>query len=128
MKLYVANAFSLGMIDNMLEERHRVFSVTQTLSSEEAQDLLESFGEFTSCVGHPDTAAIFTNILGVSVPMDRTAVALLNANSVLVGQIPVRLPEGTTELPANVIIRWRLVTVFHDLEELAVFASKLDPK
>lgn len=69
-------------------------------------------GGFTSAVGHADTAAVFSSILGVTVPMDRATLTLHRGSAALVGQfIGPRLPEGATTLPEGTTIKWLYLRV-----------------
>lgn len=65
-----------------------------------------------SAVGHADTAAVFTDVLGLPVRANRTTVSLAPGNAVIVGQYRgPRLPEGATRLPDGATIQWLLVEV-----------------
>ena len=100
----ILNAFSLNMVSAPAE-----ISVRE-ISPEEARSLAMAGVE--SAVGHADTAAVFSNQLGVAVPANRVTVSLLKGDTVLVGQYKgPRLPEGATTLPAGATIQWLLVTV-----------------
>jgi hypothetical protein len=107
---YLSNAFSLSMIpqcEGILE-----FSEieTETLQTTIAHIEAKGFGTLISCVGHADTAKIFSIILGREVLVHRESISLGGDDLLLVGQyIGPRLPEGTTELPEGAIIRWLLV-------------------
>jgi hypothetical protein len=69
-------------------------------------------GGVDSAVGHADTAAVFSSLLGVPVPMERRTVTLQPGETALVGQYSgPRLPEGATTLPEEATITWLLVTV-----------------
>ncbi len=89
MTLFVANAFSLGMLQaspQPLTLRVRV------LSLEEVKSLLK--GGFISAVGHQGTAEILTALLGLPVETNRVAITLREGDSLLVFQLRVRLEEG----------------------------------
>lgn len=65
-----------------------------------------------SAVGHADTAALFSAILGVPVAAERKTALLSKGDTALLGQYSgPRLPEGATELPEGASIRWMLVYV-----------------
>ena len=61
-----------------------------------------------SAVGHADTAAVFSNVVGVQIPVARVNVALRRyKTSLIVGQYRgPRLPEGATALPEGAEIEW----------------------
>lgn len=65
-----------------------------------------------SAVGHTDTAAVFTTVLGLPVSTARVTVQLVAGDQVLVGQYSgPRLPEGATQLPEGATIKWVLVSI-----------------
>lgn len=107
MKTIITNAFSL----NMLETR-RLFPTTitvQEIDLELAQKIAR--GDVESAVGHTDTARIFSELLGVEIPMARKTVQL-REGCLLVGQYSgPRLPEGATELPQGATIKWLFVGI-----------------
>jgi hypothetical protein len=49
---------------------------------------------FESAVGHQSTAEILTNLLGIEVPANRTAIKLQSGDALIVFQLSVRLAEG----------------------------------
>ena len=99
----ILNAFSLSMLGVL----PAYISVTEA-NAEAAAQMLKNGVE--SCVGHADTAALFSQILGVEVPANRVNVTLQEGESALVGQYSgPRLPEGCTELPSGAAIRWLVV-------------------
>lgn len=102
--MYILNAFSLNMVSQFPCDV-RVDEITTAEAAEEAVTR-------TSAVGHADTAAVFTTVLGVEVPANRATVSLQKGDTVLVGQYRgPRLEEGTTTLPEGATIQWLLVTV-----------------
>ena len=65
-----------------------------------------------SAVGHADTAAVFSSVLGVEIPCNRATVALKEGDVALVGQYSgPRLPEGAVSLPEGAAIKWVIVGV-----------------
>jgi len=57
-------------------------------------------GDVVSAVGHADTAAVLSDLLGFEVPMNRDFVRLDEDTELYVAQlIGGRLPEGSTALP-----------------------------
>lgn len=100
------NAFSL----NMLAE-FPAWASFQELSLGEVREILTEEG-FDSAVGHAETAAVFSEQLGVEVSCQRVTVTLKKGESALVGQCRgPRLPEGATTLPEGATIRWYLVMI-----------------
>jgi hypothetical protein len=130
--LYVANAFSLNMIAASLRERCALSVMTLTL--DEARSLLaraesdRSKPTWTSAVGHPTTAAVFSSELDRPVACLRPTIELTAEDRVLVGQpIGDRLPEGATTLPAGTRIEWLLVRFIRvDMSEPSRYASHID--
>lgn len=102
----VLNAFSVNMV-----------SIGTSQVSFEDVSLEQALGLLTaetveSCVGHPDTANMFENILDVQLPCNRVTVLLEKGETALLGQYSgPRLPEGATVLPPGASIRWVKVTV-----------------
>ena len=95
--IYVANAFSLGMISPADLPKVRFASI--------ARPVLDGL-QWTSAVGHADTAAL------LGVPMARITVALKTGDTLYVAQLQgPRLPEGTTVLPAGSSFAWAAVTL-----------------
>ena len=88
MKKYLTNAFSIQML-----------SGSATVKFEEIAPE-EIPADVMSAVGHADTAAVLSDILGFEIPMNRTFVTLEEDTEVYVAQlIGGRLPEGATNLP-----------------------------
>lgn len=120
MSFYVLNAFSLNMID--VASCH---VEVKEISLEAASRLwreADSLHWVESGIGHSDTAAVFTNLLGKEVKCNRQTVKLKprrnfgvgkDAGDVaLVGQYSgPRLPEGATALPEGATVRWYTVKV-----------------
>lgn len=102
--MIVLNAFSLNMVsqfpcDIRFEE----------IPLEEARAYA---ADCESAVGHAETAAVFGEILGCSVPCHRSTVSLKKGEVALVGQYRgPRLPEGATSLPTGATIAWYRVSV-----------------
>lgn len=63
--------------------------------------------DWTSCVGHASTAAVFSDTLGIEVPHNRVNVNLTPGDALIVGQYTgPRLEEGATTLPEGAVIKW----------------------
>ena len=102
--LYLNNAIASGMLpEGTITKRY--------LTVEEAKAIVRCH-DFTSCVGHENTAALFSNILSYPVSMNRVNVSLAQGDSVLVGEYSgPRLPEGATSLPDGATIKWCVYTI-----------------
>ena len=99
------NAFPLNMLFAFPADIH-----VGEISLEEAK--AELVGGVDSAVGHTDTAAVFSTVLGIEVSTNRVTVTLNKGETVLIGQyIGPRLPEGATNLPEGATIKWLLVEV-----------------
>jgi hypothetical protein len=95
--IYVANAFSLGMVSPVDLTNVRFASIQRPV--------LDGL-VWTSAVGHADTAVL------LGVPMARITVALKPGDTLYVAQLQgPRLPEGTTVLPAGSSFVWISVTI-----------------
>lgn len=93
--IYVANAFSLQMLN--MEKVNTVISSPLTI--EEVKEVLSN-NEFTSSIGHPDTANVLTSLLGVNIPYNRINVTLTPGDVLIVAQLTGgRLPENCSTLP-----------------------------
>ena len=101
--MYILNAFSLNMLVGNADIVVR--EVSATVAASLAADC-------TSAVGHADTAAVFSAVLGVEIPCNRATVALKEGDVALVGQYSgPRLVEGATSLPEGATIKWLVVGV-----------------
>ena len=104
MKLIIANAFSLNMMDTIYTEGITI----SKLLAEDVKNILQD-SNFESVVGHAGTAQVFSNILGMDIQTNRTTFKIdptLNTG-ILVGQYSgPRLDEGATELPDGAKIQW----------------------
>lgn len=101
--MFLTNAFSLNMLP--LPFNARCIPLTVAEASEMAKTA-------TSAVGHADTAAVFSDVLGVPVAYNRATIQLASGDKMLVGQYKgPRLPEGATTLPEGATIQFMLVEV-----------------
>ena len=101
--MFILNAFSLNMLVGNADIVVR--EVTRAVAASLATWC-------SSAVGHADTAAVFSAVLGVPVPCNRATVALKEGDVALVGQYNgPRLPEGATSLPEGATIKWLVVGV-----------------
>jgi hypothetical protein len=122
--LYVLNAFSLSMLDRAsqdgapsgyLRQGHEspgVARIPRPIDDPKRliQDHTARGGQVVSAVGHADTAAVFSTILGFPVEPNRVNVRLAPGDIALVGQyVGPRLPEGATTLPHGATIEWWVV-------------------
>lgn len=104
--MYICNAFSLNMLTSPAAE---IF--TRPLSIEDVQDF-NAHAPLVSVVGHADTAAVFSTVLGFPVSENRISLKLASEDRMIVGQYTgPRLPAGATELPEGATIEWMLVGV-----------------
>lgn len=107
--LYIANAFSLQMLDTTKRADYRL-SIIPLLPDYAARMLKEL--PFVSAIGHNDTAAVVSTMLGVDVPQNRINIALQDEDILLVAQIiGGRRPEGATALPDGVEIQFILIRI-----------------
>ena len=68
--------------------------------------------ETVSAVGHPDTAAAISDLLGKEVPANRISISLNKGDVLYVAQlIGGRLPEGCKTLPEGFQIKFYKVTI-----------------
>lgn len=105
--LYLANAFSLQMIP-----RSATISVIPHTAGEVAA-ALKGAEDFTPAIGHADTAAVVSRLLGgLEIPAARINISLKRGDVLFVAQIMGgRLPEGATTLPEGFDIEFRRVEI-----------------
>lgn len=102
-KVILANAFSLQMLNLAVANNIHVVPVT----GEEV-----AVSGFVSVVGHTDTAAVLTNMLGTEVACNRASVKLEQGDVLFVAQVTGgRLPEGAVTLPEGFAITFVKVTL-----------------
>jgi hypothetical protein len=103
------NAFSLNMLSAEAAAVPLNIAVNP-VSVEEVRRLLAE--GFTSAIGHADTAALVSSILGVPVPFERRNVALNVGEGAVVAQYRgPRLPEGCRILPEGAVFEFFYVRV-----------------
>lgn len=101
--MYISNAFSLQMLSLEKGFNLRV----EPISKEEIKNF-----NLVSAIGHADTAAVVSEQLGVTLPMQRISLKLQSGESLIVAQLMGgRLPEGSTNLPEGFSISYVKVTV-----------------
>jgi hypothetical protein len=94
MRTILGNAFSLQMLDLQRTSNVKV----EPLMLDEVRQILKE--GFVSSIGHQDTAAVLSDMLGLDVPCNRINVHLTTDDVLVVAQlIGGRLPEGSTKLP-----------------------------
>jgi hypothetical protein len=86
-RLYIANAFSLGMLPG------EVYLRVKEIDAQTTSEILKS-QQFISAVGHESTAKLLTALLGVEIPYNRNQVRLQKGDRLLVFQLLTRLEEG----------------------------------
>lgn len=102
--IYIANSLSSSMLPD------DSYLITTTGVDYICSLVKMNGGVFDSAVGHSDTAAVFSELLGFHVPHKRQSISLKNGDIVIIGELSgPRLPEGATQLPPNTSIKWRLV-------------------
>ena len=124
MALYILNAFSLSMLDRHEQRGTPYGYIPKTGDSlatarypkpcDKPAELVGMWAdlecEIISAVGHANTAAVFSGILGIPVEANRTNVKLKHGDVALIGQyIGPRLDEGATKLPEGARIEWWMI-------------------
>jgi len=119
-KTYLLNAFSLNMLPEFAQVEIMPISLAEAMIAfkEEAPE---------SAVGHAETAAILSGLLGAPVPFNRATVKLNIGDAAIVAQyIGPRLPEGATSLPDGAKIEFRWVRILPSgRQEMARWLSKV---
>lgn len=99
-KKYLVNAFSIQMLQK------------GGLVRFEEIDAAEVPADVVSAIGHADTAAVLSQVLGFPVAMNRISVTLDNETELFVAQlVGGRLPEGATTLPEGFSFKFYRVTL-----------------
>ena len=103
---YLSNGFSLAMLDSR--------DVSVSVRRIEASTVKHHFSRmpWESIVGHADTAAIISGMLGMDVPVARKSITLQDGDYLYVAQYTgPRLPEGATTLPDGSSLVFCLLTI-----------------
>lgn len=104
-KPYLLSSFSVNLLAHF-----PAYVQFDPLTVEEARAVLSE--GFESVVGHADTAALFTTLLGVEVPVCRATVSLPPGVWAVLGQYRgPRLQEGCSRLPGGASIAWFRVSL-----------------
>lgn len=102
-KIYLGNAFALQMLD-LSKVQH--VTVTPVTADEVSK------ADFVSVIGHTDTAAVVSSLLGKEVPANRASISISKGDVLYVAQVVGgRLPEGATSLPEGVALTFVRVTI-----------------
>lgn len=97
---FLTNAFSIQMLSGPATVRFDEIDATEVPA------------DVVSAIGHADTAAVLTNMLGFPVPMNRINVTIDENTELYVAQlVGGRLPEGSTTLPEGFSFKFYRVTV-----------------
>lgn len=103
--IYLSNAFSLTMIP----QGGGVVEV-KDLETKKVSRILAD--EFTSAIGHQDTANVVSSLLGIKIPVNRINVSLTSKDTLIVAQyIGPRLAEGTTVLPDGARVEFKHILI-----------------
>lgn len=124
-RIFITNAFSLSMLNPAVQlsgEPRIPFPIGHpNFMIEKWKECAKEMGteiEIISAVGHADTAALFSEILGREIAPNRIAISLQGEfddsmrDRIIIGQVmkidggPYRLPAGCTELPDDATIAW----------------------
>lgn len=112
--LYLANAFSINMLDWSDGNPKKV--LFDPMTEEEVKEILQEY-KFESYVGHEDTARILSNLLEVEIPFNRGNLTITPDDWLIVAQyIGPRLEAGATTLPEGAEIKFYMVRVQRSLD------------
>jgi hypothetical protein len=92
-KLYLGNAFSSGMLLNILSDDNTVSVKFKKISLDEVKEILKT-NDFTSIIGHESTAEVLSTLLDMEIPTNRINVRLEKGDTIIVFQLNQRLPEN----------------------------------
>lgn len=110
---YIANAFSIQMLDNAVTnstlKEHSLFVHIRKMSDADVRQVHDGWG-IQSAIGHKDTAAILTQLLGFPVEFNRQNIHIGQGDMLIVAQVTGgRLPEGATTLPEGMAFEFFFV-------------------
>ena len=95
------------MIANIVMEGGASVNFVEISDLEEIKE-----AEIISAVGHPDTAAVISDLLGKDVPANRISISLEKGDVLYVAQLlGGRLPEGCKSLPEGFQMKFYKVTI-----------------
>ena len=104
---YISNSFSIQMIANIVMDGGASVNFVEISDLKEIKD-----AETISAVGHPDTAAVISDLLGKEVPANRISISLEKGDVLYVAQLlGGRLPEGCKSLPEGFQMKFYKVTI-----------------
>ena len=104
---YISNAFSIQMIANIIMKGGVSVIFEEIFDLEEIKE-----AETVSAVGHPDTAAVISDLLGKEVLPNRISISLEKGDVLYVAQLlGGRLPEGCKSLPEGFQMKFYKVTI-----------------
>lgn len=107
MQYTISSAFSI----NMLKPGQKAHLLLVPLTIDEARAELDGC-DVESAIGHPDTAAVVSGMLGLQLEANRINIQLTPVCPLLVAQYTgPRLPEGATELPEGARIEFWSVSL-----------------
>jgi hypothetical protein len=86
--LYLANAFSLGMLTGK-----EVLLKIKEVDLETVKSMLKA-QPFMSAVGHESTARVLSKLLDIEIPFSRVPIKLQQRDKLIVFQLLTRLEEG----------------------------------
>lgn len=118
-RIYIANAFSLSMLNGMDSAEVRVDRLD---GPDHVCQLIHGARTYGGCaivsaVGHADTANLFSNLLGVEIQARRESITIdgISDDFLIVGQYSgPRLPEGAKMLPEGAKVVWYQVQIFRN--------------
>lgn len=101
----IGNAFSGNMLDLAEMPVNVMFSKVDV-------ETVKNIDNLESCIGHVDTAAVVSDVLGKKVDANRVTVTLKKGDCMIIAQyIGPRLTEGTTKLPEGARIEFLFAKV-----------------
>ena len=101
----LCNSFSLQMLPEDFLENASMLSIEPVTADAIPADCM-------SAIGHVDTAAVLSDILGRKVEYNRTNVSLSKDTILYIAQVMGgRLPEGATTLPDGIEIRFFRISI-----------------
>ena len=107
MTVYISNSDSTKIWPDCFRQQREI-------TPEHARDmLLSGDGNFVSAIGHPDTARIVSEQLGIDIPAQRIDLFIDDVDDYLIvaEYTGRRLEPGMTELPSGATIRYVMLSI-----------------
>jgi len=94
MTLYIANSFSLNMLDLPTREGKWFHIYVEPINPLKAKKIIEKADKVVSCIGHESTAKLLSQLLGIEIKPERRFIKLAHGDEMIIIQLTFRPEEG----------------------------------